>query len=231
MAVQKLPKVGNSSGFSGMHSSVQGMEVRDTPVGGGDGKEHVEDWGIAQIGLERKTSIGPEVTEKDLNTGSEEAGRGGVEGVMPELLHGWVDGVEFVFVELILERREVEKPVPEAADDPGCHEVSSQDWPHPVPRKCCSGTKSRVLCPIKARQIENANPCEAKVPGGCCHGSEMTSYIQEGGGNILGGLFIRRCLSCLEDVSNWPDQGYIEGSPGASHIDYVSKIGIYCKFI
>ena len=41
-------------------------------------------------------------------------------------------GTNLEVLELVLERGEVEDPVPEAADDPGAGQVPGQDLPHPA---------------------------------------------------------------------------------------------------
>lgn len=87
---------------------------------------------------------------------SKAACQGGVEGIMLELLHGWIHRVHLVLVELILHGGKVQEPVPESTDHPGSHQVPGQNRPHPTPGELPSRAKGWVLLTCETRQVVNA---------------------------------------------------------------------------
>ena len=77
---------------------------------------------------------------------------------MAELLHGRVDRVHLVLVELRLQWGEVEEPVPEPADEEGGDHVPQEDVRHPASRELGSGAecrvdKSKLSCYVKTNTI------------------------------------------------------------------------------
>merc|ERR1712013_451281 len=73
------------------------------------------------------------MTEQYFDDGGPAGCQGGIESVVLELSPRWILLVHFVFVEFVLEGREVEKPIPETANHPRGQNVSQQKRPHPVP--------------------------------------------------------------------------------------------------
>ena len=127
-------------------SDVSCDESHDGPVVGEEQRHHeVGDGGLGQAGDQAQPPRGPAVTQDDLDHGGEAAGGHRDPGVVPDLPHARVHGVNLVFVELGRQRGEVEEPVPEAADGEGRHHVPQEDVGNPVYPPFLGGNYSRTF--------------------------------------------------------------------------------------
>ena len=144
LAVEELTEVRHRGRPPGVHGAVHEVEVRDPVVGQQERHHQVEDRGLGQGGGEAQPASCPAVTEEDFYHGGEAAGRGRHQGVVADLRPAGVDRVHLVLVQLLLQRGEVEEPVPEAADEEGGDHVPQQDVRHPANRELSRGTEGRV---------------------------------------------------------------------------------------
>ena len=105
------------------------------------------------------------MAEEDLYQGSEAAGRGRHQGVVADLGPAGVDRVHLVLVQFLLDRGEVEEPVPEPTDNPGCKQVSCNNVDHPVWAELSSRTKCWVNQTKLLRKVVNTEVCQGPGPG------------------------------------------------------------------
>ena len=131
LSVQNLPQVGDVCCPPGVDQPVDEVEVRGPVVSQTEGHHQVSQWRLGQAGQTKLTGR-PGVTERDLQQAGDTAGAQSHHGVVQDLPDAGVGGAHLVLGQLGLEGREVEEPIPAAADDEGGQQVSQHDVRHPV---------------------------------------------------------------------------------------------------
>jgi hypothetical protein len=161
-----------------MHSSVDEIKVRDTPVCNCNAKYAIEDWCLTDVPVQHwQVVIGPCPAETNLNAGSLHGGQSRVKGIMAELLSRWDYGIhlkkeshfclnhvrlhkvlccssDLVLLELVFEWGEVEKPIPK----PACHQrhnyIAQKYVLHPGPLQTFSCNRKETVINITITSVE-----------------------------------------------------------------------------
>lgn len=180
MSVQDLAQVWDPGCLPRVHTAVHGVEVRNAPMCEEETNQEVA-YGIGgEMPLHREGPRGPLVTEEDLDASGEDASESRIEGIVLDLLHGRINGVQLVLVKFLIQWREIQEPVPETTNDPGRQKVSHQNGPHPVPVECGPWSKSWINLARESWQIIDTEPGKAQVPAHSGHGGKMSREVEEG---------------------------------------------------
>ena len=102
--------------FPRMHETMREMKVWYTEMGQSQSHNRVPNRTLREIRLPCQRPGSPPMTEQYFDDGGPAGCQGGIESVVLELSPRWILLVHFVFVEFVLEGREVEKPIPETAN-------------------------------------------------------------------------------------------------------------------
>mmetsp|Transcript_54374 Transcript_54374/g.156346 ORF Transcript_54374/g.156346 Transcript_54374/m.156346 type:complete len:306 (+) Transcript_54374:322-1239(+) len=203
-----------------MHESVNRPKVRNSPVRDGGCPDEVVQRLRRQSGLELgEDANAPQMAEYYLEGGSGERGDGGCDGIVPDLLHAGVDGVDLELGQFLLEglgaEAAIQQEVPATTNHPSCDNISRDDRPYPAELQSLRAAERRIVPAII--EAINDQASQKKRTRGCAQGRQVAYQVQLSTRRRLRHLHVRAGRQCNCHIAHRPEKGHVERLACSSH--------------